>query len=222
MCPNRRPDDNDSHFYHQNNGNVGETSPTLLAGLQNDESLAMITFFEIYTKLVRVWCHRANKKYYNAIPHEDREDITSQVVTKAIQKLLDKNNEPIKSLRGYLYRITENTIIDFLRKKKQLKPVWQLMPDSDFFQSQPDNDESLDLSDEQQDRLILLEEIIKRIKPTIKAEHWEIYQQTVVEGKDSEEVAKITKRTGTGVRQIKKRILDRIREEYKMLGMENE
>ena len=86
----------------------------------------------------------------------------------------------------------------------------------------PDREVSLDLCDEQEDKLFFLNEITKRIKSTIKSEHWEVYQRTVIEEETSEEVAGAMNMTGANVRRIKKRVLDRIRQEYAALGLEDE
>ncbi|HBT75951.1 MAG TPA: hypothetical protein DEB39_03300 [Planctomycetaceae bacterium] len=213
------PNDADSTLgrYHRND--VGDTAPSMLVRLQHKDDAAIETFVQIYTKLVRAWCRRANKKLAEPLLRDDRKDIASIVIAKAVRKLCDKDAETIQNLRGWLYRITERSIIDFLRKRNK-RPVQP--GNSNVINDLPDKD-VLNLSDEQEDRLFILNEIITRIKPTIKNEqHWEIYQLTVVKGKDSEEVAQAMNMKSASVRQIKKRILDRIRQEYALLGMEDE
>lgn len=213
------PSDADSTYHRYHQGDVGDTAPSMLVRLRRKDDVAIETFVEIYTKLVRSWCRRANKKLSEPLLREDRKDIASIVITKAVQKLCDEDAVPIQSLRGWLYRITERSIIDFLRKRNK-QPVQP--KDSNAINNLPDLID-LDLTDEQEDRLFILHEIIGRIKPTIRDEHWEIYQQTVVNGKDSVEVAKIMNMKSAAVRQIKKRILDlMIRQEYAILGMDDE
>ena len=216
----RRPNDDDSTLHRYNRGDVEDTSPSLIVRLQNREDLATETFVKMYSKLVRAWCRRANRKLPEPLLRDERKDIASEVIAKAARKLCDNNTEPIKNLRAWLYRITENCIFDFLRQRK--KRIWQLMSDTGYFENRSQHEVSLDVSDEQEDKLIILKEIIERIKPKIKGEHWAVYQHTVVEGKDSEEVAKLLNMTGANVRQIKSRVLQRIRQEYARLGMEDE
>jgi RNA polymerase sigma factor (sigma-70 family) len=219
--------DSDSTFHRYHRGDVGETAPSMLVRLQDKEDTAIETFVEIYTKLVRAWCRRASRKLSEPLLRDERKDIASLVIAKAVQKLCEKNTEPIKNLRAWLHQITKNSIVDFLRKRNKQKPVWQQLSDTGRFNALPDSEVPdsemlLDLSDEQKDKLIILDEITNRIKSTIKNEHWEVFHQTVVEGKTSEEVAEAMNMTGASVRQIKKRVLDRIRQDCIALGIEDE
>ena len=218
--PNKphRPHDGDSTFHRYRPGDVGETSPSLIDRLQNREDQATEAFVNIYSKLVRFWCRKANEKLSKPLLRDERKDISSEVIAKAVRKLCEKNTEPIRNLRAWLRRITQNCINDVLRKRKKL-PVQP--SDSNVIDNFADKEVALEANEELED-MVILKQIIKRIQPLFRAEHWDVYQHAVVEGMTSEEVAKILNLTGANVRQIKSRILKKIRQEYDNHGMEDE
>ena len=213
----RRPKDDDSTI-HRGHRDI-DTSPTLIDRLQNRDDMATDTFVKVYSKLVRFWCRLANKKRSEPLLRDERKDITSEVIAKAVRKLQDKNAKPIRSLRAWLRRITQNCINDCLRQRKK---HGKLMSDTGYFDRQVANEPPLDLCDDQEERRIMQNEILKRIKRAVGDDHWEVLQLVVVEGNTSEEVGKMLNMTGANVRQIKRRVIQRIHQEYAHFGLEDD
>lgn len=64
--------------------------------------------------------------------------------------------------------------------------------------------------------------MLKYVESQYSQRDWEILNLLVNAGKNSTEVAEIMDVTGAAVRQIKSRILKRIREEYEKLGIQDD
>lgn len=215
---NRLPD-RDSSF-QKYRGGVSRTSTTLIVRLKNNEKVAWDTFVFLYAPLIRHWC----KKTDGDLTRDDRKDVTQEILIKAGKAVggFDLEQEG-RSFRAWLRRITQNAIKDYLDKKHTRLNVDRLMSDTGHFKGpyvQP-TDPFAD-PDEEGEKIVILKRMLKVVKPTIKKEHWEVLDLLINAEKTSSEVAEIMDMKGDAVRQIRSRLIKRLREEYENYSIEGD
>ena len=212
----RQQKDKDSSFFPYQGG-INPTSTTLILRIQNGEMVAWNRFMELYTPLLRKWCRKPGGK----LTRQDRQDITQDVLSKVGKAVKDFDvNREGRSLRAWLRTITQNTIADYLEKNEKRKNVSRLISDTGSIK-EPYN-KSFELTEEPDEKIILLRQVLKTIKPQFREEHWEVVDLFVNAEKTSTEIAEIMKMKPEAVRKIKSRILKRIRDEYESLGIKDE
>ncbi len=208
-------DDDSSDFPYKNN--IDPTSTTLLVRIQHGEAVAWSRFVELYTPLVRDWCKKPGGK----MKRQDRQDATQEVFVRAARTIKDFDiHREGRSFRAWLRVITTNVINNFLEKYEKRKDVDRLMSDSGPIKESYHT--PFELSEEPDEKKQLLRQMLKYVKSQYSERDWEILNLLVNAGKNSTEVAKIMGLTGAAVRQIKSRILNRIREEYEKLGIQDD
>ena len=214
--------DSDSSYF-QNRGEVNRTSTTFIARLQDRNSDAWKDFMEFYVPLIQYWCRRKKDR----LTRVERQDILQDVlqrVSASIEKF-DLTHEE-RSFRGWLRRITENRICDYLQEKAKKENTERLYSDIGIeniaapFPVLSESDAATDPECEAEEQRILLKQVLNRIKSEFREKSWEVFRLLVVVGQDSSEVAQTMNMMGDAVRQIRSRILKRIREEYAKFGIE--
>ena len=68
-------------------------------------------FVDRYGSRIFRWC------VHRKLQHSDSEDVTQDVLLRIARKFGDFDYDPKQSFRGWLRRVTENAIIDFVRKR---------------------------------------------------------------------------------------------------------
>lgn len=204
---------------HRRKGNVGTTSVTLIARMQNEESDSWNQFMDLYTPLIRHWCNKPGGK----LTRFDRQDITQTVLVK-VNKTLKKANEKTKilSLRAWLRTVTKNAVADYFDANAKHMDVMPLASDTGSIKQRYVTEESSEPEDDTEEKLILLRQVLKRVEKKCKKEHLEIFHLLVVAEKTAVEIAKEKNLHPGTVRNIQRRMLKRIREEYATLGIEDE
>lgn len=216
----RRATDSDSslHRYH---GNENKTSTTLLIRLKNGEAFAWERFVSLYSPLIRFWCRKSKNK----LNRQERQDVLQEVLQKVHKSIdtFDHENRLGRHFRAWLRKITENHIIDTLREKDARKEVSQLMSDTGHIKwPQKRSGEDSELQEEPTERLLLLKQVLKTIETEFSEKHRDVFNLLIVAEKDSTEVAGIMGMNAPAVRKIKSRIIKRLREEYALLGLDDE
>lgn len=213
--PHKRKDDDSSEFPYK--AGINTTSTTLLVRIQNGEEVAWSRFVELYTPLVRDWCKKPGGK----MKRQDRQDATQEVFIRAAKAIKDFDiHREGRSFRAWLRVITTNAINDFLEKYEKRKDVDRLTSDSGPIRESyymP-----IELTEEPNEKKQLLRQMLKYVKSQCGERDWEILNLLINAGKNSTEVAEIMGMTGAAVRQIKSRILNRIRDEYEKLGIQDD
>lgn len=200
---------------------IASTSTTLLLRIREGDPIAWNRFVEIYSPLIRHWCKKPGGK----LTRTDRQDITQEVLAKVGKSIgrFEETREG-RSFRAWLRTITQCTIVDHLEEIKKRKDISRLM--SDTGPHKPNGKEPynkpFELTEEPDERVILLQQILRTVQPLFNEEHWEVIQLLVIAENSSSEVAEIMNMKGNTVRKIKSRILKRIREEYAKLGIDDE
>ena len=89
------------------------TSVSLLHRIREDQrdEVAWGEFVDRYGTSIYRWC--LNRK----LQHNDAEDVTQDVLLRIAKKLGEFNYDPRQSFRGWLRRVTENAVIDLIRKR---------------------------------------------------------------------------------------------------------
>ena len=216
----------DSFSSFQFRGNLhNNTSTTFLARLQGRESVAWKDFMEIYAPLIKYWCRRRK----NDLLGEERRDILQEVLQKVSLSIdqFDYTRQD-RSFRGWLRRITENQIRDHLRQKAKNVNISRLYSDPDHLNipipcpTIPELDDPVDPEEEASEQRVLLRQVLKRIRPEFREKSWDVFHLLFDADKDSSEVAEMMNMKADAVRQIRSRILKRIREEFSKLGIETD
>ena len=216
--------DNDSSYF-RDPGSENKTSTAFLIQLQGRDGKAWQDFMELYVPLIQRWCRA--KGYLSRL---ERQDILLEVLRKVADSMdqFDRNRQE-RSFRGWLRRITENQIVDYIREKAKNQEMATLYSDpNDLHESVPTpqlfeiDDTNTDPEQEAGEQLILLKQVLNRIQPEFRAKSWDVFHLLFVAEKDSAEVAETMHMTSEAVRQIRSRILKRIREEYAKWGIETD
>jgi len=147
--------------------------------------------------------------YFKVNNKEEAEDISSSVFLKTWDYIQNNNLGEFKSLKPFLYQVARNTVIDYYRKKSNLK---------DFSLDHKDN--KIDLVDEKQDleRDIDLKkdysEVIKGLSK-LKDEYSEILVMRYVNELSIAEISDILNKTKGNIRVIIYRAVQALREVIK-------
>ena len=218
-------DNDSSYFQYRGRDEDNRTSASFLARLQGRDSETWKDFMGLYVPLIRYWCRR--KK--NVLTRPERQDILQDVLQRVSTSIGAFDYQRRKrSFRGWLRRITENRIYDFLQERTKRADAARLFSDPDCLNipiptpAVPEFDDEIDPEREAEEHLVLLKQVLNRIKQEFREESWDVFRLLFVAEKDSSEVAEVMNMKCDAVRQIRSRILKRIREEYAKLGLEDE
>ena len=217
--------DDSSYFAFRGDQNQGEqkTSTTFLVRLQDQDPEAWKDFTEIYAPLIKFWC-RLRK---DELTHAERQDILQEVLQSVLLSIKNFDyTHAERSFRGWLRRITKLRICDHLREKVKDGQVSRLGSDSNCLNiavlspETPEPDDAIDPEEEAGERVVLLRQVLRRIRPEFRENSWEVFRLLFVAEKNSAEAAEMMEMTPEAVRQIRSRILRRIQAEYARLGIE--
>ncbi len=160
------------------------TSASLLSRIRRpvrDEE-AWREFVERYGSRIYAWC--LNRK----LQPSDAEDVVQNVLVKMARNLRDFEYDSKLSFRGWLRRITENSIKDFFRergRKEQAEGGSRIFQRLDAVEAREDLVERLGEAFD----LELMSEAMSRVSSRITANRWLAWHMTANEGRQSSEVA---------------------------------
>ncbi len=98
------------------NNYLAKSLPNLLKNYKNDiEKDSFNNFYVTYYDYIRKIAHSITNEY------EASKDITQEVFEKIIR--LNKNKIPNENITSWLYTITKNTAIDYIRKNTKITKV---------------------------------------------------------------------------------------------------
>jgi RNA polymerase sigma-70 factor (ECF subfamily) len=184
------------------------TSSSLLAMARSGDPAAWKRLVALYGPLIFHWLRRWG------VSEADAEEISQDVfrsVTRSIGKF--RRESPRDSFTGWLYTITVNAFrkwwnehqvqpqspggTDFQRQLANLAATYQAVPED---------------SVQETAELLLRRRALQLIREATDAVHWAAFEQTTFEGRTAPEVAQNLGLTPAAVRQIKSRILRKLRE----------
>jgi RNA polymerase sigma factor (sigma-70 family) len=165
------------------------TRSSLLSRLKNASDAAGWQFFvDNYGRLLFQFCLRAG------LQRQEAEDIVQEVVMAVAKQMPRFEYDRSKgSFKGWLARITRNHIADFLTKKtKEAARRVELPPEQAAAQSAglaAGTSADMDEVWESEWRQHLLDRALRRVQQTVSARSVQIFQLSVVQGWNNEEIA---------------------------------
>ena len=184
-----------------------ETQLSLIVKIRDagDED-AWSEFVQIYQPVVQRFVRRHSLQYADAV------EITQEVLSRVAKSIesWDANHQK-STFRGWLYRITRNITIDFLRKKKIER---QRMASSDAGLSQVadmgNNDQSQEFEREFEKQVFYW--AAEKLKPSFKPANWQAFWMSTIDGVPVIDVAKQLQMTPGNVYVARSRIMSRLSE----------
>lgn len=162
---------------------------------------AWFEFVEIYEPLV------FNVVTRHGIQHADAKEITQQVLTKILTAIDSRDHENATgTFRGWLYRMTRNTTIDFLRKNKRQQ---QGITTADLDQLPAANQTPEDDFHTEYQRQ-LFQWAAEKVKESVNETNWSAFWSTTI---DDESIPDAARRLGVSsgtVHVARSRIMSRI------------
>jgi RNA polymerase sigma-70 factor (ECF subfamily) len=187
---------------------AGPATPvTLLERVRAHDPEAWHRLVRLYRPLVLAWCTRGG------VSASDAEDVAQEVFTAAAAALERfRHDRPGDTFRGWLRAITRNQILVLFRRSRghapaeggsdawhNLKAVVDPLPG-------PGEDEAAELGR-------LYQRAAELVRGEFEERTWRAFELTVLEDRDTAEVARELHMTANNVRQAKSRVLRRLREE---------
>lgn len=164
---------------------------------------AWTEFVQIYQPVVQRFIQKHGLQYADAA------EVTQEVLSRVAKSIETWDGSQQKStFRGWLYRITRNQAIDFLRKKKieQSKNAGQECGLSQF--AEPTSTESSQFQVEFEKQLFHW--AAEKLKPSFKPVNWQAFWMSTVEGMSIESVAEKLKIDFGKIYVARSRIMTRL------------
>jgi RNA polymerase sigma-70 factor (ECF subfamily) len=184
------------------------TSSSLLARARNGDPEAWRRLVALYGPLVFHWLRRWG------VNESDAADISQEVFRSVARSIAKFRRESARdSFTGWLYTITANAVRKWWQKRQALPDS----PGGTDFQQQlanlPTTEQAVPEDSVQETaELLLRRRALQLIREATDAVHWAAFEQTTLEGQTALEVAQNLGLTPAAVRQIKSRILRKLRE----------
>lgn len=144
--------------------------------------------------------------YFKVKDKEAAEDMVQETFFKAWRNIVDEEGE-IKNIRAFLYKILNNTIIDYYRTKKETYSLEQSFEENENLAIEENTDEKR--LDDEVDNLKL-----KKYLSEIKEEYREILIMKYMDDLSVNEISKITNRSPVNVRVTIHRALLSLKKRY--------
>lgn len=184
------------------------TRASLISRAKRKDSTAWSDLVELYGPLVAHWCRRCGLETPQIADGV-------QEVFAAVVRSLDKF-QPLRqsgAFRSWLWTITRNEVRDFYRRN-QGQPLaaggssalhkLELISDSQIPDSEPTDD--VQVSE-------LVTRALSQVRVEFEAKSWEIFERSVVDQLPTHLVAEQFQVTAANVRQVRSRILRRLRQQ---------
>jgi RNA polymerase sigma-70 factor (ECF subfamily) len=185
------------------------TSRSLLDRVKADEAAAWERLVALYAPLVFYWCRRWNLR------EPDIADIVQDVFQAVFMRVAGFRKEREgDTFRGWLRRITQNKVLDHLRRLGREPPgiggseAQTRLAQLPFPQA-PEEDGN---ADEPVERGLFLR-ALELIREDFEERTWQAFWRTAVEGESPRDVAEALSMSAGAVRVAKCRVLHRLREE---------
>lgn len=145
--------------------------------------------------------------YFKVKDKETAEDMVQETFFKAWRNIVDEEGEDIKNTKAFLYKILNNTIIDYYRTKKEVYSLEQSFEENENLAIEENTDEKR--LDDEIDNLKL-----KKYLSEIKEEYREILIMKYMDDLNINEMSKITNRSPVNVRVTIHRALLSLKKRY--------
>ena len=195
-----------SHFSPSSSG---ATRASLLSRVRCRDSQAWCELVELYGPLIAHWCYR-----YDLDSHATADCVQDvfAAVSRALPQYGVRNNQG--SFRSWLWTITRNKVVDQLRRKQSqglpkggtsaLERLRQIPDVSEHAEEEPSSDDELKR---------LAARALEQIRHEFEVRSMNIFQRSVIDQVATAIVAKEFGVQPATVRQIRSRILRRLRQQ---------
>lgn len=189
----------------------GSTSPSLMAGLRENQSQAWDRLVELYTPLIFHWCRRLG------LPQQEMPDVFQEIfrsVAAHVETL--RTDRPNDSFRGWLRTVTTSKVNDFFRRQnKQPHGAGGTEAQERLAQLPDPFEERLDDAHNADDEALceLYARAVELIQDQFEPRTWTAFWLVVVEGKTPREVGEQLSLSPSSVRVFKARVLNRLRQQ---------
>ena len=179
-----------------------ETRLSLIARLhQSNDGDAWSEFVRIYEPLILAIAQR------RGLQHADASEVTQEVLKRVADSIENWDPNPQKgAFRGWLYRVTRNLTIDYLRHHRRWRDRVQISDLEEI--TSPSEDESQEFRLEFERQLFNL--AATEVKSAFKPENWQAFWLTAVQNKSVEEVARQLNLPRSKVYVARSRVMARI------------
>ena len=199
-------------YKRTDSGGVNRTSQSLIVRVKENDPDAWERLVNLYSPLVYYWCKESG------LPEPDLHDIFQEVfhtLARSIKKFRVIENG---SFRGWLRTLTRNKLNDHFRKSgREPRPIGgteallylEQFPDTSERHSTSNHAEALPSEMEIQHSVLC--QALANVRHHFAEQTWKAFWMVVVDGRETNDVAKdLAMRPGT-VRVAKSRVLKRLR-----------
>jgi len=172
--------------------------------MQRGESRAWERFLDIYSPVVYAWCRRAGLK------PADASDVLQDIFARVAEKIGQfQREQPGSTFRGWLWRVSQNKIRDFFRKRGPELPAAGGTDARERMEGVAEAPSS------EASRTAIWSGTVRRALALIQVEFepktWQAFWRTAVEDASPADVAAELKMSPGAVRQAKYKVLRRLR-----------
>ena len=183
------------------------TSLTLLQRLRAREQDAWGRLLQLYTPLVRSWCH------HQGVRGADADDLVQEVFQAVVTGLAQfQRDRPGDTFRGWLRGITWHKLLDFFRRQSSQPRGQGGTAAGQQLQQVPQAEVSFP-EETPQEVAELYQRAIELVKSEFEANTWRAFWRTAVDGRSPAEIATELDMSAAAVRMAKSRVLRRLRQE---------
>ena len=184
-----------------------ETSYSLIAKLRDPNDVAAWSeFASIYQPLIfRIVSDRG-------LQYADATDVTQEVLSRVSKAVgaFDANHHKV-TFRGWLYRITRNLTIDYLRKQKRGQRVadaghvnWEMI-------AEPSTDDSDHFRKQFEKQLFIV--VAEKVRQRVTEKTWRAFWETEINQRAVSDVARELAMTPGSVYVCRSRVIARLKEQ---------
>ncbi len=179
-----------------------ETRLSLIGRLHNkDDGEAWLEFVQIYEPLIKTIVQRRGLQYADAV------EVTQDVLSRVANSIAKWKPDPNKgSFRGWLYRVTRNLTIDYVRKNKTL-PTTDGEVDIEQLVS-PSEEDSQEFRLEYERQLFTW--AAGQVQSSFKTDNWQAFWLTAVDEKSVDEVSEQLNISSGRIYLARFRVMERI------------
>jgi RNA polymerase sigma-70 factor (ECF subfamily) len=198
----------------QSDSSFSTTSPSLLLGLQAQEGKGWDRFVSLYGPGIYAKCRR------RGLSDADAQEICQDLFVKVYRSIPQFRRDPPRYLfRKWLATIYRSVLADFgrVRQRQPLQPMETEALERAVADLMAETDDETTFSLHDQDLLHALHQLLATMESDYEPRNWRAFWLSVIEGVPSAEVVQQLGISMGNLRQIKLRILRRIRDEFKEL-----
>ncbi len=180
-----------------------ETRLSLIGRLHNKgDGEAWSECVQIYEPLIQTFVQR------RGLQHADAAEVTQEVLSRVANSIAQWSPDPLKgTFRGWLYRVTRNLTIDYIRRNKRLPTA---DGETDIGQiASPSEDDSREFRLEYERQLFNW--AAGQVRASFKADNWLAFWLSSVEEKSVHDVAKQLNISRGTVYVARSRVMARIK-----------